>query len=55
MIKCYLNNEINTCPYYKKENMECKSPTPCNFAKNNAKIKNTYMRQERWYEKYYKK
>ena len=55
-MKCTLPADINECPLCDKEKMECNKKDRCIFQENeNAQPKEKYIRQERWYEKYYKK
>lgn len=54
--KCNLTEEINKCPFYTKEDKSCGNERECVFRySDKPKEKNDYVRQERWYEKYYKK
>lgn len=55
MPKCALPKELNTCIYL-SDNSEClkKPPNPCGMLEKPPVPKNTYVRKERWYEKYYK-
>lgn len=55
--KCSLPEDINKCPFCNKEKMECKIQTgkTCAFQYDDSVVKDNYVRQERWFEKYYKK
>lgn len=54
-MKCTLSIEVNECPFYNKDKMECNNQNRCTYQENeNAQPKEKYVRQERWYEKYYK-
>ena len=55
-MKCTLSIEINECPFCNKEDMICNKEDKCTFQKDdNIQPKQKYVRQERWYEKYYRK
>ena len=55
-MKCYLDKDINKCPYFLQKEQECISKSKCSFQeKIDPKIDCGYVRKERWYEKYYKK
>lgn len=54
-MKCYLDKDINKCPYFLPAEEECISKSKCSFQeKIDFKIDCGYVRKERWYEKYYK-
>ena len=55
MNKCTLPKELNTCQYIVGES-ECTRPLPhpCGMLEKPPEHKYTYVRKERWYEKYYK-
>ena len=54
-MKCYLDKDINKCPYFLQKEQECISKSKCSFQeKIDPKIDCGYVRKERWYEKYYK-
>lgn len=54
-MKCTLSVEVNNCPFCNKDNMECNNNKNCAFQMDkNSPVKDKYVRQERWYEKYYK-
>lgn len=55
MPKCALQKELNKCIYL-SDNSECikPQPNPCGMLEKPPVRKNTYIRKERWYEKYYK-
>lgn len=57
MIICTLDKEINKCICFDPETCACTSQKPCGMAKAEIIKENQpgYVRQERWYEKYYKK
>ena len=53
MAKCTFPKDINNCPFYDKEKMECNNnDNTCSFREVIEDTK--YERKERWYEKYYK-
>lgn len=55
---CTLDYEINKCPYFNKNDFSCNNEKSCSYKNvdlNRDKRQNTYIRKERWYEKYYKK
>lgn len=56
---CTFAEEYNTCKYLDRNTHFCKyENTQCGFRKEiklNVKSAEKYVRQERWYEKYYKK
>ena len=55
-MKCTLPANINECPFFTVESCECKRDTKCSFQETEQVLKtNSYVRKERWYEKYYKK
>ena len=57
MIQCTLPQDINLCPHYDKPNSSCNNPSNCSFQENvqeDMMPYNGYVRQERWYEKYYR-
>lgn len=55
MKKCNLSKEINNCPFCNKEKMECNNEnTQCTFREREIEGNKKYVRQDRWYEKYYK-
>ena len=55
-MKCYLDKDINKCPYFLSAEQKCTSKTKCSFQeKIDSNANGGYVRQERWYEKYYKK
>lgn len=56
-VGCKLDKDINNCPFCDKNNMECTNrDTKCCFRYEvEANNNNKYVRQERWYEKYYRK
>lgn len=51
---CTLKASINKCPYF--DNEECKAEnTQCAFFLQEKETeRDAYVREERWYEKYYK-
>lgn len=54
-MKCYLSEDINACPYF--INNECSNENVCSY--QNRKMeemkREKYVRQPRWYEKYYER
>lgn len=54
--RCTLPEDINTCPFCDKDRMECNNKKNCSFKENEDDqiTKDKYVRQKRWYEKYYK-
>lgn len=55
-MKCFLDKDINKCPYFLQAEDECISKSKCSFQeKIDPKIDCGYVRKEHWYEKYYKK
>lgn len=55
---CTLDKELNECPYYKADDQSCHSENPCSFSRSDEEHSpktGQYIREERWYEKYYKK
>lgn len=55
-MKCTLAADINKCQYFNKETQECNNDEKCSFqSKDEEKNVTGYVRQERWYEKYYRK
>lgn len=53
IIKCTLEKDINKCPHYNPETEECNRQEPCSFGQTREQP--TFVRKERWYEKYYDK
>lgn len=56
---CKFDLDINECPFFKRESLECCNEKDCTYReelKNLAKNKadEEYIREPRWYEKYYK-
>lgn len=59
MLYCTLEADVNECPYFQSENGLCKRSTPeCGFCYEEFSEKKSvnykYVREPRWYEKYYK-
>lgn len=55
-MKCILSTEINNCPFCNKGNMICNNEKSCAFQeKEVVQEKEKYVREERWYEKYYRR
>lgn len=54
-MRCSLDKEINKCNFF--ENELCKNKKKCSFQvlEENPNITEKYEREERWYEKYYRK
>lgn len=56
IMKCTLVADINKCQYFNKETQECNNDGKCSFqSKDEEKNVTGYVRQERWFEKYYRK
>ena len=56
MVKCTLDKDINKCPYLVEDG--CSNPNHCSFQQEDKEAlieKERYVREERWYEKYYRK
>lgn len=55
-MKCTLPADINQCRFYNKDNMECSNDNECSFQESEEEniLTKGYIREERWYEKYYK-
>lgn len=53
MVKCKLDEDINSCPYFIQESLTCNNIDGCCYQENQEeKLKYTgYIREERWYEK----
>ena len=58
MIECTLPGDINNCQFYDEKNKSCNNQnySQCSFSKSiDPQNKSVgYVREERWYEKYYK-
>lgn len=54
-MKCNLPEDVNSCPMFQKDNATCKNQNKCSYQVSEEVIKEKYVRQERWYEKYYRK
>lgn len=57
-INCTLEKDINKCPHFVLDDGTCTADNPCSFAEkpgNRAPDKDEYVREERWFEKYYDK
>lgn len=54
-MKCTLSADINNCPFCNKEDLTCKNENKCAFKEDIKHCNKEYVRQERWYEKYYRK
>ena len=54
-MRCSLDKEINMCEFF--DNELCKNKKNCSFqvTEENLNIAKKYIKEERWYEKYYKK
>ena len=48
-MKCQLDKDINSCPFFDSENLVCNNPNKCSFQEtmNKDRIKNKYIRSER--------
>ena len=59
MFNCTLSPDINTCKFYSPSDNSCSNPNEgCTFREDSSKsseLPTGYVREERWYEKYYKK
>lgn len=55
IVKCGLDEDINKCKFYDKENRDCHNPNKCSYQEVNNISNPGYIRKERWYEKYYKR
>ena len=56
MEKCHLPEDINSCPYYSNGN--CTNTDECSYKEKRGKMAaqpKKYVRQPRWYEKYYER
>lgn len=58
-MQCLLAKDINTCPFYEPDVEQCTNEnTKCTFRipedNDKPKERNRYVREPRWYEKYYK-
>lgn len=57
MKKCDLEESINKCQYFDKKSKGCNNPEKCSFQIDNTEEiteNHSYVREERWYEKYHK-
>ena len=56
-LSCLLEEDINRCSHYDSVKHECKDHIKeCGmYNKNFVYTKNSYVRKQRWYEKYYRK
>lgn len=54
-MKCTLPADINSCEYFIPEGNHCRNENKCSFQDIPTQSGEKYIRQERWYEKYYKK
>ena len=55
-MKCNLAEDINQCPFYHREDKKCSKDGKCSFQLvEEKKSTNSYIRKERWYEKYYRR
>ena len=54
-MKCALDEDINTCQFFIRKNKECMNEKTCSFQEKEKKNTGKYVRQERWYEKYWRK
>lgn len=58
MIVCTFPKDINRCEYYDEKNSFCNNPNKCSYQEDSERVnvvQKKYIRQERWYEKYYRK
>lgn len=53
-MKCELEKDINTCPYYNKKTNECLNKEKCSF-QHIIQGNKEYVRPEKWFKKYYKR
>ena len=52
---CTLDSEVNTCPFFEKDGSICTNrDRGCGFRQTDQ-TEGSYVRKERWYEKYYRK
>lgn len=57
MYRCELDVPGRKCPNLLEDGIHCNNNTVCSFCKDETleeKPKVSYVRKERWYEKYYK-
>lgn len=58
MYRCELNIPDRQCPNLLADGIHCNDNVKCSFCKDETleeQTKTGYVRQERWYEKYYKR
>lgn len=54
-MRCTLEKDVNKCPFYLVDTLGCKNNKECSFQENEEQeAKQKYIREPRWYEKYYK-
>lgn len=53
-MKCKLEKDINTCPFFNESNEQCNNAKRCTFQYDDKMVHNSYVRKKRWYEDYYK-
>ena len=55
---CGLSKDVNTCPLYIADSGKCGKDSKCLFQESEDKkeepVRNSYVREPRWYEKYLK-
>lgn len=49
---CGLEQDINKCPHFNKDNGQCKYSPVCTYQME-KKSESEFTRNHRWYEKYY--
>lgn len=55
-MKCVLDEDLNSCPYYIPGKGLCsRKDAGCTFQEEEEKAKPKIVRESRWYEKYYEK
>ena len=52
-MKCSLPPNVNECPFYHAADSTCSNSNTCSFQEKEAETQG-YVRETRWYEKYYK-
>lgn len=52
-MRCSLDKEINNCEFYSNE--LCKNKNKCSFQILKLDTNEKYAREEKWFEKYYRK
>ena len=52
---CSLDRDVNNCRYFDVETGACARFDKCTYQYSDSAVINKYVRQPRWYEKYYRK